>query len=51
VIEVDGGIAETTARVCRTAGATLLVAGSAVFGADDLPAAFRALTTAIGAEA
>jgi len=50
VIEVDGGIVESTAATCRQAGATLLVAGSAVFGADDPPRAFRGLMSSIGAE-
>jgi ribulose-phosphate 3-epimerase len=41
VIEVDGGIgAETVAR-CAAAGASLFVAGSAVFGAPDAAAAVR----------
>lgn len=34
-IEVDGGINEKTAALCREAGATILVAGSAVFRAQD----------------
>lgn len=34
-IEVDGGVNEKTAPLCRAAGATVLVAGSAVFGAPD----------------
>lgn len=34
-IEVDGGVNESTAPLCRTAGATVLVAGSAVFTAPD----------------
>ena len=34
-IEVDGGICPETARLCREAGATILVAGNAVFRADD----------------
>ena len=37
-IEVDGGIDAGTARRCAEAGATVFVAGSAVFGAPD-PAA------------
>ena len=42
-IEVDGGInAETSASV-RSAGANVLVAGSAVYGAPDIGAAIRAL--------
>ena len=34
-IEVDGGINPETARLCINAGATVLVAGSAVFQASD----------------
>lgn len=34
-IEVDGGVNEKTAALCREAGATMLVAGSAVFHAQD----------------
>lgn len=34
VIEVDGGVAEHTIPLCVAAGASLLVAGSAVFGGD-----------------
>ncbi|MDO4564341.1 MAG: ribulose-phosphate 3-epimerase [Clostridia bacterium] len=37
-IEVDGGINRETARLCREAGASVLVAGNAVFTAQD-PAA------------
>lgn len=33
-IEVDGGINETTAVLCKDAGADVLVAGSFVFGGD-----------------
>ena len=46
VIEVDGGIDETTAGPCAAAGATAFVAGTAVFGAADPAAAFRAITAA-----
>lgn len=42
-IEVDGGINTETARLVVDAGADVLVAGSAVFGADDPPAVLRAL--------
>ena len=38
-IQVDGGIDEKTAPVVSRAGATVLVAGSAIFGADDPRAA------------
>lgn len=50
LIEVDGGIGESTAaRVCA-AGADVLVCGNAVFAADD-PAAAIARIAAIGEEA
>ena len=42
-IEVDGGINETTGRLCAEAGANLLVAGSYVFGAKDVKAAIESL--------
>jgi ribulose-phosphate 3-epimerase len=48
VIEVDGGIAPETARRCAAAGATLFVAGSAVFGAPDPGAAVREIAAAAG---
>ena len=38
-IEVDGGIAVDTAPIVAKAGANVLVAGSAVFGAEDPVAA------------
>ena len=41
VIEVDGGIGPDTARRAVEAGAEILVAGSALFGADDVPALIR----------
>jgi ribulose-phosphate 3-epimerase len=41
LIEVDGGIDAGTAARCAQAGATLFVAGSAVFGAPDPGAAVR----------
>jgi ribulose-phosphate 3-epimerase len=34
-LEVDGGINADTARQCVTAGANVLVAGTAVFGTAD----------------
>jgi ribulose-phosphate 3-epimerase len=46
-IEVDGGVDATTARTCVEAGATWLVAGSAVFGADDPAAAYREIASAV----
>ena len=45
-IEVDGGIAEATAPACAKAGATVLVAGSAVFCAEDPAAAMAAIRSA-----
>jgi ribulose-phosphate 3-epimerase len=42
-IEVDGGINATTARQVVEAGADVLVAGSAVFGARDYAEAIRAI--------
>lgn len=42
-IEMDGGINAKTAPLCIQAGATILVAGSAVFGKDDYQAAIDAL--------
>jgi ribulose-phosphate 3-epimerase len=49
-IEVDGGINLETAPLAAEAGADILVAGSAVFGAPDPAAAARAIRAA-GAEA
>jgi ribulose-phosphate 3-epimerase len=46
-IEVDGGIGVETAARCAAAGATVFVAGTAVFGAQDPTAAVRAITTAV----
>lgn len=46
LIEVDGGIGPATAGPVAAAGATLLVAGSAVFGADDPAAACEAILEA-----
>lgn len=41
LLEVDGGVDETTAPMCVEAGADVLVAGSAVFGRRDPAAAVR----------
>jgi ribulose-phosphate 3-epimerase len=46
-IEVDGGIDAHTAPVVAGAGATILVAGSAVFGKPDRIAAMEAIRTAV----
>lgn len=42
-LEVDGGVAPDTCRTCIEAGANVLVAGSAVYKADDIPARIREL--------
>jgi ribulose-phosphate 3-epimerase len=46
VIQVDGGIDEDTAPIVARAGASVLVAGSAIFGADDPEAAARRIREA-----
>jgi ribulose-phosphate 3-epimerase len=48
-LEVDGGIDAGTAGSAAAAGATLFVAGSSVFGANDPGAAYRAVAAAAGA--
>lgn len=45
-IEVDGGIDVNTSPLVKEAGANVLVAGSAVFRADDRAAAIRAIRDA-----
>lgn len=45
-VEVDGGVNAGTARSVADAGANLLVAGTAVFGAADPGAAFQEITAA-----
>ncbi len=47
-LEVDGGVDASTAGPCADAGATMFVAGSAIFGADDPVAAYTAIATAAG---
>jgi ribulose-phosphate 3-epimerase len=47
VIEVDGGIAEDTARTARAAGADVFVAGHAVFRATDPRGALAGLRAAV----
>jgi len=48
-IQVDGGIDAGTAPLAADAGATLFVAGSAMFGAEDPARAYRAIADAAGA--
>jgi ribulose-phosphate 3-epimerase len=43
VIEVDGGENAATASEAAAAGATAIVAGSAIFGAKDYKAAIAAI--------
>jgi len=45
-LEVDGGIDAETAGSCAAAGATVFVAGSAIFGAEDPGAAYAAVAAA-----
>lgn len=47
-IQVDGGINSRTARAVVQAGATVLVAGSAIFGKDDVASAIREIRHAAG---
>lgn len=42
-LEVDGGISPKTAPLVVEAGANVLVAGSAIYGAQDIPSAIAAL--------
>ena len=48
-LEVDGGIDADTARRCAQAGATVFVAGTAVFGSDDPAGKVREITASIAA--
>jgi ribulose-phosphate 3-epimerase len=48
-VQVDGGIDPATAPACRTAGANVFVAGSAIFGSDDPGEAYRAIARAVDA--
>lgn len=43
LVQVDGGVNTETAKLCREAGADILVAGSFVFGAEDRAAAIASL--------
>jgi ribulose-phosphate 3-epimerase len=49
-VEVDGGIDTQTAPQCRAAGASLFVAGSAIFTSGDPGEAYRAIARSIDAE-
>jgi ribulose-phosphate 3-epimerase len=50
-LEVDGGIDAGTAGPCASRGATLFVAGNAIFGAPDPAEAYAAIAAAIDAGA
>jgi ribulose-phosphate 3-epimerase len=49
-VQVDGGIDPETAPTCRTAGANVFVAGSAIFGSDDPGEAYRAIARSVDAD-
>ncbi|HLM36309.1 MAG TPA: ribulose-phosphate 3-epimerase [Gaiellaceae bacterium] len=46
-IQVDGGIGLANIRDAQDAGANLFVAGTAIFGSEDLPRAYRRLVEAL----
>jgi ribulose-phosphate 3-epimerase len=46
-VQVDGGVKRENVEAVRAAGADLIVVGSGIFSADDLPAAYRSLAEAI----
>jgi len=49
-LEVDGGIDADTAPVCRESGASVFVAGSAIFSSGEPGEAYRAIARSVGAE-
>ncbi len=50
MIEVDGGVDASTVGSLASAGASLFVAGSAIFGSADPAAAYAEIASAAGAE-
>ena len=46
-VQVDGGVDNDNVRQVYDAGATLIVAGSAIFGREDLPRSYRRLVQAL----
>ena len=53
-VEMDGGVAADTLPLCAEAGTNVFVAGSAIFGSDDIPgtiAGFRAAAERARAQA
>jgi ribulose-phosphate 3-epimerase len=49
-LEVDGGIDPETAPRCRQAGASVFVAGSAIFASEDPGGAYRAIARSVEAD-
>jgi ribulose-phosphate 3-epimerase len=47
-VQVDGGVGPDNVSELREAGANLFVAGTSVFGQEDLPEAYRRLGRALG---
>jgi ribulose-phosphate 3-epimerase len=47
LIQVDGGVGPDNVRELYQSGASLLVAGTSIFGREDLPRAYRRLVTAL----
>jgi len=43
IVQVDGGINEKTANICKSLGANSLVAGSYIYGSDDIKFAIDSL--------
>ena len=43
IVQVDGGINEQTAKICKGLGANSLVAGSYIYGSDDIRSAIESL--------
>ncbi len=43
IVQVDGGINEKTANICKSLGANSLVAGSYIYGSDDIKSAIDSL--------
>lgn len=43
IVQVDGGINEQTAKICKGLGANSLVAGSYIYGSDDIKSAIERL--------
>jgi ribulose-phosphate 3-epimerase len=48
LVQVDGGVGPQNVRDLRAAGADLFVAGTSIFGAADIAAAYASLTETIG---